>query len=647
MKRIRPRNVALPALMIAVAVLAYEYRFLSFIEFSNDDFLHLAIGQQIARGSLPVRDFVERGLPLMSFVSAFGQMALGEGLKAELEIVSAAYALTAALTLFVAARLSGSLAAGLAMAMVIVLSHPVSYSYPKLLPYAVALAAAWVYGVKPSLPRLAVLAAAVVCAFLFRHDHGVILGAGAAAGVAASVDANAAARHGLSRRSLTEVARFAGIALLLVAPYLLWVQIYEGLATYVSDGIAFSQREAEKATWGRPPAFGVEPGQPLVEKLGHGPIVNVRWSAGLDEASVRQGEADHGLIRLDPAGPSTWQYELRDWSKSALERLVRDPRVGDTHHIDRSTFQLQEVTGPEGLGWLATRLYGPGRGMRVQANAIAGFYYLVWVLPVAAAVALAVGWRSVSAPVRVVVVMAVLVQLAMDMTMLRDPLGNRIREVLVPMAALAAFLVALLWRTPGHRVVRVAGRLLAVAAVVSLVAGAASIGEAGRVDGFQLSTGADGLSRRSRSVRYRLSPPQHRTGDRLTPAYAQLISYIRTCTPPRSRLFVMTFAPEIFIYAGREFAGGQVAMTPGYFVTDRHAALMVERLSREDVPLVILDSQTRQEMAAQYPRVMEYVFARYHDVGRFPMGSDKHLEVLAEKRRAVRRNIGDGLPCFL
>jgi hypothetical protein len=649
MKAMTRRDVAsraaLWALMLVVAVLAYEYRFISFVEFSNDDFLHLAMGQQIARGALPVRDFVERGLPLMSFVSAFGQMALGEGLKAELEVVSAAYAVTAALALFVAARVSGSLLVGLAMALLLVFSYPVSYSYPKLLPYAIALAAAWAYGVRPSLPRLAALAAAVVCGFLFRHDHGVILGAGAAAGVGA----DAVARHGFSRPSLVEVGRFTGIALLLVAPYLVWVQVYEGLGTYVSDGIAFSGREAEKATWGTPPPFGFEAGYPLLEKLGHGPVVNVRWSADLDAASVRQGEADHGLIRLDPVGPAAWQYELSDWSPAALERLVKDRRVGDTHHIDRSAFQLQEVTGPEGLSWLATRLYGPGRGMRLQANAIAGFYYLVWLLPVAAAVALAVGWRSARAPVRVVIVMAVLVQFAMDMTMLRDPLANRIREVLVPMSVLAAFLAAALWRMPGRRLVRVAGRVLAVAAVCGLVAGAASLGEAAaRIGSLQLSDGVEGLSRRSRSVRYRLSPPQHRTGDRLTPAYTQLVSYIRTCTPPGSRLFVMTFAPEIFIYADREFAGGQVAMTPGYFVTGRHAALMVERLSREDVPLVILDSQTRAEMAAQYPRVMEYVFARYHDVGRFPMGSDKHLDVLAENRRAVRRNVGDGgFPCFL
>lgn len=628
--RISRRGIALWAALFIVAAVAFEYRFLSFVEFSNDDFLHLSMGQQIMRGDLPVRDFVERGLPLMSVFSAAGQLLFGEGLRAELNIVAAAYALTAAFCLFVAARTSGSLAIGLVLSLVVVLSYPVSYSYPKLLPYAATLAAAWTYAIQPTLPRLTVLAVAVVLAFLLRHDHGVILGAGALAAIMA--------RHGFSRGALVDARRFAGVAVLLVAPYLIWVQAYEGLGTYVSDGIAFSQREAEKATWGTPPSLGFDPSKPLLEKLGQGPVVNVRWSSDLDEASVRRGEEEHRLVRLDPIGPHTWQYELRDWSPPALERLVTDRAVADTHHIDRTAFQLQEVTAPEGLGWLATRVYGPGSGMRLQANAVAGFYYLVWLLPGVALVVLAAGWRSLPEPVRAVVVMAALVQLAMDLTMLRDPLVNRIREVLVPAAVLAAFLAGAAWQIRGSLPRRVTARTLVSAALVCLIVGAATIGEAaGRIASLQLSDGIDGLNRRARSVRYRLSPPQHRTGDRLTPAYAQLVNYVRTCTPEGSRLFVMTFAPEIFVYTGRGFAGGHVAMTPGYFVTDYHARLIVDRLSREDVPLVILDSQTRQEMAAQYPHVMEYVSARYHDVARFPMGSDKHLEVLAENAR----------PCFL
>jgi hypothetical protein len=109
----------------------------------------------------------------------------------------------------------------------------------------------------------------------------------------------------------------------------------------------------------------------------------------------------------------------------------------------------------------------------------------------------------------------------------------------------------------------------------------------------------------------------------------------------------MTFAPELFFYAGRGFAGGQVTLTPGYYVTDRHATMMLERLSHEDVPLVILDSETEHEMRQHYPRVAAYVAEVYQHVADFPAGGDKRFIVLAERGRVPVRSFGaDALPCY-
>ena len=54
---------------LALASLTIAYRYLSFTDFSNDHFVHLSVAQQITMGALPVRDFVERGLPLMPGIS--------------------------------------------------------------------------------------------------------------------------------------------------------------------------------------------------------------------------------------------------------------------------------------------------------------------------------------------------------------------------------------------------------------------------------------------------------------------------------------------------------------------------------------------------------------------------------------------------
>jgi hypothetical protein len=110
----------------------------------------------------------------------------------------------------------------------------------------------------------------------------------------------------------------------------------------------------------------------------------------------------------------------------------------------------------------------------------------------------------------------------------------------------------------------------------------------------------------------------------------------------------LTFAPELFFYSGRGFAGGQVTVTPGYFATDEHATLMLARLARENVPLVIMDSETQGEIGIHYPRVMQHVSARYQEVSRFPVGTGKELIILADTTRAARRRYGPHqLPCYV
>src|SRR5688572_13268206 len=273
----------------AIALLTIAFRYLSFADFSNDHFVHLSVAQQITMGALPVRDFVERGLPLMPLISAAGQVVLGAGLQSELWVIAIAYGAAAALTYLVALHVSASATvAGLA-ALLPVAVYPVSYSYPKLLAPALGFAAACWYCAKPDRVRAVLLAASIAVAFLLRHDLGVFLGV--------SVVAMMVAYHGLSRPMLVSVARVAAIAVLIVAPYLVWVQVYEGVATYVREGIVFSEREAERANWWSPPPFGVDASRPWFERIAHGPMVNVSWRPDASEASIADAESRHALVR--------------------------------------------------------------------------------------------------------------------------------------------------------------------------------------------------------------------------------------------------------------------------------------------------------------------------------------------------------------
>jgi hypothetical protein len=359
-----------------------------------------------------------------------------------------------------------------------------------------------------------------------------------------------------------------------------------------------------------------------------------------------EAEGRHGIIRDDFNSPMSWQYQLTRWARRDLERLVKDPLVADTQGIDRSAFRL-ERPGSEGVTRLLVHVPVPGEGLQPKANSFAALSYVVWFLPLAAIAALAGTWRRSTPTVRAMVAMIVIVQLAMNATMLRDPLTTRLRDVLVPGALLLAYLSGLAWRGPRRTHVRAACRVAVALALVVIVAGAAAVGEAStQVERMRVAEGIPGIRARLRTLRRTLAPPDHRTGPR-SPLYQPLVEYITTCTPPTSRLFALTFAPELFFYTGRGFAGGQVAMTAGYFTDDRHVALVLERLSHEDVPLVIMDNETQDEML-RYPRYGAYVGARYHEIGRFGVGVGKDFILMAENGRPSVKNVGDRhLPCFV
>jgi len=622
----------------AVGVCTFAYRYLTFSGFSNDHFVHLATAQQITLGALPVRDYAERGLPLMSGVSAMAQMVLGGGLLAEVQLIAAAFAAAAILIFLVAARLGESIAIGVGAAAATVLVHPASYSYPKLLAYAIAFVAALGYCARPTLVRLVVLAASVVAAFLFRHDHGLFL---ATASVLMLVSF-----HGFTRAAMVSVSRFAIAALLLVSPYLLWVQAYDGLGTYAADGVAFSRREAERSMAFTAPRFGIDRSRPLFRIVSGGPVVNVRWSPDVPAAAVTEREREHALTRLAPVGPLTWQYELRRWSSAALERLVRDPAVADTHGIDRSRYRLGDAAPGFWRGLFLGKPV-PSDGWRLRGNGLAALFWLSWAMPALVAVALALSWKRTSSSTRALVAMIAAVQLAMNVTMLRDPLDLRIRDVIAPIAAGLAFVAGRAWAARGGLMLRWSGRVSAAVLILITVAAAAALGPIDeRLSDSGVLDGSAGVKRRWTELHAEFRPPAERTGA-VSEAYRQLVEYVSACTPPGARLFAMTFAPELFFYTGRGFAAGHVSLTPGYYVADRHATLMLERLSHEDVPLVILDSETEGEMAEGYPRVAAHVSAAYERIAEFPVSGDKRFILLAERGRTPVRRYGAGqLPCY-
>ena len=228
---------ALVALVLALGV--GMFRYLSIAGFSNDHYMHMAAGQQIAMGEWPSRDYVELGLPLMEALSAIPFLVVPQApLFGEAILVAVMFGLATVFTFYAAHRLTDSWWIALLVVALEVIIYPRTYSYPKILAYAVGFLTMWRYIDQPS--RVVELATAVVMAFGLRHDHGLYLGAGALLAVALT-PASGGVREVVRRGAV-----FVAVVLLFMTPYLVFTSVHDGLWRHLMRGVELQAVESSR-----------------------------------------------------------------------------------------------------------------------------------------------------------------------------------------------------------------------------------------------------------------------------------------------------------------------------------------------------------------------------------------------------------------
>ncbi len=99
-----------------VGGLVFVFRLSALRDLPNDHYMHLAWAQQVLFGLLPGLDFVEPGMPLALGASAIVQ-AIAPGPFWEAALSATLFGVTAALTVWGVARLTGSHIAGIMAAI--------------------------------------------------------------------------------------------------------------------------------------------------------------------------------------------------------------------------------------------------------------------------------------------------------------------------------------------------------------------------------------------------------------------------------------------------------------------------------------------------------------------------------------------------
>ncbi|MDQ3440957.1 MAG: hypothetical protein M3478_11480, partial [Planctomycetota bacterium] len=66
--------------------------------------------------------------------------------------------------------------------------------------------------------------------------------------------------------------------------------------------------------------------------------IYIRWSPPVDDAARLDAERGLGLVAPRHVEGRTWEYTPTRTNREAVERIVKDQRVEDTHNVDRAAF---------------------------------------------------------------------------------------------------------------------------------------------------------------------------------------------------------------------------------------------------------------------------------------------------------------------
>jgi hypothetical protein len=667
----RPFAAPVPVFAMLVSVLlgacTFVYRFNqlggTLGGFENDHFVQLSMARQIVAGDLPFRDYNEIGAPLTTVSSALGQMIGGHALLPDAVLTLGFIALGTAITCWLAARASGSVMMAVVLTLILAALAPRPYAYPKVLVYAVGILAAWRYVDHPTAARAAVMGVVAALAFLFRHDHGAYLGMFSVLTILAV--------HGWDTRlAIPRTVLVTTVSLVLLLPFLVFMQVNGGVLEYFRKAIVYAERDAERTSFIAP---GIEfgSGEPLLCIEAPAPAlpaeINVRWAPTTSDALRRERERQYSLRSGEPQGGRTWSYVVGDPSPGNVAALVRDTLVEDTHGLDRNRFTVSDAHAERGRLFLFLQRLRLAPELTSRTNALAWLYYLFVSLAPAAALVAWFRWRGAAHEradlpymLPVIVLMAIL-----SVTLLsRGATAIRLPDASAPLAVVSGWLlsaaavrpkIAAAARRTGTPRAQAGFAGFSVLMIVLITAGAAAVlGDVpSRFDTADLDGGPTAALKRTRKVADELaaSPPLRGMTDLDHPGSLRLAEYVRACTGRTDRVFILGNYPEVYFFSGRPFAGSHVWLVPGFYSSARDQQTIIERLRQWRVPIVVTEPASTYDAAYRqyFPAVTAFLDSAYTDAGTVAFG-DIELRVLVDARRQAsgtyRSARGAELPCF-
>jgi hypothetical protein len=631
------------AISLVIFAGSFLIRFLE-LQFHNDHFEFISLAADIVHGAVPGVDFFDPTRPLQYYLSAAGLWLFGHQLLAEALLSVTLISIGTALVFVAGYRLSHSLLLGVIAAVFVGAMLPRLYSYPKVIIPAVSLLAYWRFVDAPAWPRLAAVCVATAVSFYFRFDHGVWVGGALLAAIAVQF---APRWRPLSTYALV----FAGGVTVLCAPFVMFLMAKgSGVSSGPGTGrLTHLLRGDDVVSLGLPE---VPDERPLVYFRPAGPLATVGWASGItvdQRTALEQRYALKFAHVID--GGEARRYVLTDRSPDRLKRLLADPAVAGVTNVDGEGRVVREPAWSVLRRWL--HLPVMESPLIRRDNAAVWLYDALFLTPFAAAALLVVRAvrRAIHAGEAPKVVAAIALSLLFNVFLIRGNLDSRLPDVIVPAAILWAWML----RGPWFGVIRRSGvapltRAAAAAVVMVSIWMAVDVyaGSMNQLTATDLFSTPSNAARRLRGtiVELRRDPieqfaPAGSTGLRA------LTRYVNRCTAPTDRLLVLGFQPEVFFYADRRIAGGNVVFHANLGAAPAEQELIVERLRRQRVPVAILPVDQAEEIERVYPRVKKYLDGRYRVAKESGFREGRPIRVLVDRNIEPPHVDAElDLPCF-
>lgn len=649
--RVRSRSVVHAAMLaLAGALSAIVLVYTAGGQIYDTNFQTLWEATELLGGDQPYRDFFEWGLPLQAVASAAAQVLSGHRLIGEFLVQWMFIIAAMVISLHLAIALSRSMAASLvtmSLAVLLLAATP-TYHYPKLFFYPLALWLSWRYMERPDARRGAALGLTTALAFLFRHDHGVYV---AVLSVVTFVLARLVVPSSRMLRSIiVDLAAYTAPAAVVLLPWLIVVQINEGVFEYVRARTYLYEDWSARES----PYLALATMNPLRTLMGERSlpprpgVVAFTWSPGVDPAARMELEQRYHLRRLhdSPDESGRWRYEVPNIYAADLWQLRGE---------------LENADSAEGLEWdRLERLQAPPFVPTREAAQL-WFYQVALLMPIlllasaglAAVRAHSRGERLPMDCCRMVAAAAFL--FAIEASVLRE--ASYVMALIPLIAALSARFLAG-WTATTRTAFPRLGPLLTVtrigiAAVFVLVTALSTFAStrstgifdppaltapvpvlrvlmaAPPIDGYQPSAAArlyDRQAWESGAVdRGRL-----------------LIRYMHDCTRPDDRILVTGSTPyHVNYYANRRVAGGHVFWHVGWRSDPAREQTLLALLQSQSVPFAFSTHDPVFADLKRYPRIYEYFRQHYEE-----LDGTRGLLLVDTRRQPTSRFGRLGFPCF-